>query len=97
MMFVKKENMFLYVKHVTLSILVKKIVTIVVYCLSCVKCLVNLFGVAGTKEIFSECNREHLRSYYSNSYNEFYFHSDSEDTDFSDNDHKNEELITNQF
>ena len=53
----------------------KKIVTIVVCCLSCVKFLVNLFGVAGIKErIFIECNREHLRLYYSNSYNEFYFH-----------------------
>ena len=60
-------------------------------CLLFILCeiLVNLFGVAGMKEIFIECNCEHLRSYYSNSYNEFYFHSD--------NDKQNEELITNQF
>ena len=64
----------------------RKIVTIVVCCLSCVKFLVNLLGVAGMKErIFIECNREHLRSNYSNSsYNDFYFYSDSDDTDFSD-------------
>ena len=62
------------------------------------KFLVNLFGVAGMKErIFIECNCEHLCSYYSNSYNEFYFNSDGEDTDFSDNDQQNEELVTNQF
>ena len=75
----------------------KKVVTIVVYCLSCVKFLVNLFGVAGMKErIFIVCYRKHLHSNYSNIYNEFYF-SDSDDTDFSDNDQENEELITNQF
>ena len=75
----------------------KKIVTIVVCCLSCVKFLVNLFDVTGMKEkIFIECHRKHLRSNSSNSYNEFYF-SDSDDTDFSDNDQENEELITNQF
>ena len=51
--------------------------------------------MAGMKErIFIECHREHLRSNYSNSYNEFYF-SDSDETDFSDNDQENEELITN--
>ena len=61
------------------------------------KFLVNLFDVAGMKgRIFIECYPEHLRSNYSNSYNEFYF-SDSDDTDFSDNDQENEELITNQF
>ena len=76
----------------------KTIVTIVVCCLSCVKFLVNLFDVTGMKErIFIECHREHLRSNYSNSYNDFYFHSDSDYTDFSDNDQENEELITNQF
>ena len=47
------------------------------------KFLVNLLDVAGIKEtIFIVCNREHLRFYYSNSYDDFYFHSDSEDTDF---------------
>ena len=62
------------------------------------KLLVNLLDVAGLKErSFSECNHEHLCSYYSNNYNDFYFHSDSEDTDFSDNDQENEELITNHF
>ena len=61
----------------------KKIVTTFVCCLSCVKFLVNLLDVAGIKEtIFIVCNREHLRFYYSNSYDDFYFHSDSEDTDF---------------
>ena len=76
----------------------KNVVTIVACCLSCVKLLVNLLDVAGIKErIFIECNGEYLRFYYSNSYNEFYCHSDSEDTDFSDNDQENEELITNQF
>ena len=61
------------------------------------KFLVNLFGVTGMKgRIFIECHREHLQSNYSNSYNEFYF-SDSDDTDFSDNDQENEKLITNQF
>ena len=97
MIFMKKEKMFLYVKRMSVSILVKKIVAIVVCCLSCVKFLVNLFGVAGMKErIFIECHREHLRSNYSNSYNEFYF-SDNDDTDFSDNDQENEKLISNQF
>ena len=39
----------------------EKTVTIVVCCLSCVKFLVNLFGVAGMKErIFIECNCEHI-------------------------------------
>ena len=62
------------------------------------KFLVNLFGVAGMKEkIFIESKRKHLHSYYCNSYNEFYFHSDSEDTDFSGNDQENKELIANQF
>ena len=57
--------------------------------------LVNLFGAAEMKErIFIECHCEHLRSNYSNNYNEFYF-SDSDETDFSDNDQENEELITN--
>ena len=75
----------------------KKKFTIIVCCLSYVKFLVNLFDVAGMKErIFIECHREHLRSNYSNSYNEFYF-PDSDDTDFSDNDHENEDLITNQL
>ena len=61
------------------------------------KFLVNLFGVAGMKErIFIECHREHLRSNYSNSYNEFYF-SDNDDTDFFDNNQENEKLISNQF
>ena len=73
----------------------KKIVTIVVCCLSCVKFLVNLFDVTGMKEkIFIECHRKHLHSNSSNSYNEFYF-SDSDDTDFSDNDQENEELQIN--
>ena len=50
----------------------KKVVTIIVYCLCCVKFLVNLFGVAGMKErFFIECHREHLHSNYSNIYNEF--------------------------
>ena len=61
------------------------------------KFLVNLFGVAGMKErIFIECHNKHLRSNYSNTYNELYF-SDSDDIDFSDNDQESEELITNQF
>ena len=76
----------------------KTIVTIVVCCLSCVKFLVNLFDVAGMKErTFTDCYREHLRSSYSNSYNDFYFHPDNHDADFSDNDQESEELITNQF
>ena len=84
MMFVKKEKIFLYVKDVTGSILVEKLLQLL-FTVSCVKFLVNLFGVAGMKErIFIECNREHLRSNYSNSYNDFNFYSDSDDTDFSD-------------
>ena len=61
----------------------KKIVTTFVCCSSCVKLLLNLLDVAGIKEtIVIVCNREHLRFYYSNSYDDFYFHSDSEDTGF---------------
>ena len=62
------------------------------------KFLVNLSDVTGIKErIFIEFNREYLSPYYSNNYNDFYFHSDSNDTDFSDNDQENEELTANQF
>ena len=99
MMFVKKK-MFFYVKHV-IEHFCKKIVTTVVCCLSCVKFLVNLFGVVGMKKrIFIEYNCQHLRSYYSFSYNEwlqlqfsfrqwrYWFFSFWS---------RNEELITNQF
>ena len=74
----------------------KKIVTIVACSLSCVKFLVNLFGVAGMKEFLMTVIANILRSNYSNSYNKFYF-SDSDGTDFSDNDQENKEIITNQF
>ena len=74
----------------------KKIVTIVLFCLSCAKFSVNLFGVPGMKErILIGSHRKNLHSNYSNSCNEFF--SDSYDTDFSDNDQENRELITNQF
>ena len=73
----------------TASILVKNGYYIVDCCLSCVKFFVNLLDVAGIKErIFIECHRKHLHFHYSNRYNEFYF-SDSDDTDFFDNDQEN--------
>ena len=56
---------------------------IVVCCLSCMKLLVNFFDVAGMKErIFIECHWEYLRFNYSNSCNDFCFHSDSDDMIF---------------
>ena len=93
----KKRDVFIF-EACDSEHLGEKIVTTVVCCLFCVKFLVNLSDVTGIKErIFIEFNREYLSPYYSNSYNNFYFHSDSNDTDFSDNDQENEELTANQF
>ena len=96
----KRKDVFIWEKRKDIFIcetrdsehLRKKIVTIVVCCLSCVKFLVNLFDVAGMKErIFIDCHWEYLGFNYSNSCNDFCFHSDSDDTDFSDNDQENKD------
>ena len=74
-----------------------KILTTVACCLSCVNSFVQLLDAGMKEKVFIQCNREQLRSNYSNSYNNFYFYSDSKDSHLSCFDEEIEELVKNQF
>ena len=74
-----------------------KILTTVVCCLSCVNSFVQLLDAGMKEKFFIQCNREELRSNCSDSYNNFYFYSDSEDNHLSGFDEEIEELVKNQF
>ena len=55
----------------------------------------NFGGI--NERIFIECNRKQLRGNYSNTYSDFYFETDSEDSDLSDYDYEVNRLFQNQF